>query len=133
MLEGGFWASKSAAARSSRPRRTNYAVGCTTACRVVLKKENWPVWLGEEPAEMPALKALLSPYPTDGMVCWPVSARVGNVKNNDPSLKASASQSSGHLEFRNSLRPLRARRAPRSINGSALLAGAQCLEPIERR
>jgi hypothetical protein len=23
---------------------------------------------------------------SDGMICWPVSARVGNVKNNDPSL-----------------------------------------------
>jgi putative SOS response-associated peptidase YedK len=32
------------------------------------------------------LKALLDPYPPDGMVCWPVSPRVGNVKNNDPSL-----------------------------------------------
>jgi hypothetical protein len=25
------------------------------------------------------------PYPSDEMICWPVSARVGNVKNNDPS------------------------------------------------
>jgi putative SOS response-associated peptidase YedK len=32
------------------------------------------------------LKALLSPYPSEEMICWPVSARVGNVKNNDPSL-----------------------------------------------
>jgi hypothetical protein len=32
------------------------------------------------------LKALLAPYPSDGMICWPVSPRVGNVKNNDPSL-----------------------------------------------
>jgi putative SOS response-associated peptidase YedK len=24
--------------------------------------------------------------PSDEMICWPVSARVGNVKNNDPSL-----------------------------------------------
>jgi hypothetical protein len=32
------------------------------------------------------LKALLAPYPSDEMICWPVSARVGNVKNNDPSL-----------------------------------------------
>jgi putative SOS response-associated peptidase YedK len=29
---------------------------------------------------------LLAPYPAEGMTCWPVSARVGNVKNNDPSL-----------------------------------------------
>jgi hypothetical protein len=32
------------------------------------------------------LKALLAPYPSEGMTCWPVSPRVGNVKNNDPSL-----------------------------------------------
>jgi putative SOS response-associated peptidase YedK len=32
------------------------------------------------------LKALLAPYPSAEMTCWPVSARVGNVKNNDPSL-----------------------------------------------
>jgi putative SOS response-associated peptidase YedK len=32
------------------------------------------------------LKALLAPYPSKEMVAWPVSPRVGNVKNNDPSL-----------------------------------------------
>jgi len=29
---------------------------------------------------------LLAPCPSDEMICWPVSVRVGNVKNNDPSL-----------------------------------------------
>jgi putative SOS response-associated peptidase YedK len=29
---------------------------------------------------------LLAPYPADEMTCWPVSQRVGNVKNNDPAL-----------------------------------------------
>ena len=53
---------------------------------VVLAPEAWPVWLGEEPADVPELKALLAPYPSDEMVAWPVSARVGNVKNNDSSL-----------------------------------------------
>jgi putative SOS response-associated peptidase YedK len=53
---------------------------------VVLKPEAWPMWLGEEPADPADLKALLAPYPSDDMICWPVSARVGNVKNNDPSL-----------------------------------------------
>lgn len=53
---------------------------------VVLKPAVWPVWLGEEPADVPHLKAMLAPYPADEMMCWPVSARVGNVKNNDPSL-----------------------------------------------
>jgi putative SOS response-associated peptidase YedK len=32
------------------------------------------------------LKSLLAPYPSAGLTCWPVSARVGNVKNNDPTL-----------------------------------------------
>jgi putative SOS response-associated peptidase YedK len=49
-----------------------------------------PVVLGprlrEEPADPRQLKALLAPYPSEEMTCWPVSPRVGNVKNNDPSL-----------------------------------------------
>jgi putative SOS response-associated peptidase YedK len=50
---------------------------------VVLKPEAWPQWLSEEPAGLPHLKALLAtPYPAGGMICSPVSARVGNVKNN---------------------------------------------------
>ena len=53
---------------------------------VVLKPETWRVWLGEEPADASAVQALLAPFPSDEMTCWPVSARVGNVKNNDPSL-----------------------------------------------
>jgi putative SOS response-associated peptidase YedK len=32
------------------------------------------------------LKASLAPYLSDEMICWPVSPRVGNVKNNDPNL-----------------------------------------------
>ena len=53
---------------------------------VVLKPDVWPVWLGEAPAEVPQLKALLAPYPADDMICWPVTPRVGSVKNNDASL-----------------------------------------------
>jgi len=53
---------------------------------VVLEPAAWPAWLGEEPMDLPRLKALLAPYPSDDMICWPVSTRVGNVKNNDPSL-----------------------------------------------
>jgi putative SOS response-associated peptidase YedK len=53
---------------------------------VVLGPETWPAWLGEEPADARQLKAMLAPYPSDGMVFWPVSQRVGNVENNDPSL-----------------------------------------------
>ena len=53
---------------------------------VILGPENWPLWLGETPANPARLKALLVPYPADDMVIWPVDRRVGNVKNNDPSL-----------------------------------------------
>ena len=44
---------------------------------VVLDPETWPAWLGEEPGDARRLKAMLA---------WPVSPRVGNVKNNDLSL-----------------------------------------------
>ena len=48
--------------------------------------ETWPAWLAEEPADARQLKAMLAPYPSEKMTCWPVSPRVGSVKNNDPSL-----------------------------------------------
>ena len=32
------------------------------------------------------IKAMLAPYPSEEMTCWPVSPRVSNIKNNDPSL-----------------------------------------------
>jgi putative SOS response-associated peptidase YedK len=53
---------------------------------VVLGPETWSAWLGEEPADVHELKAMLAPYPSEEMTCWPVSSRVGNVKNNDPRL-----------------------------------------------
>jgi putative SOS response-associated peptidase YedK len=53
---------------------------------VILNPDAWPVWLGEEPADDPQLTSLLAPYPSDEMICWPVSGRVGNVGNNDPGL-----------------------------------------------
>jgi putative SOS response-associated peptidase YedK len=53
---------------------------------VVLAPDAWPAWLGEEPADPSELKVLFAPYPSEAMTCWPVSPRVGNVKNNDPSL-----------------------------------------------
>jgi putative SOS response-associated peptidase YedK len=37
---------------------------------VVLAPENWPVWLGEEPADPSQVKELLAPYPAEGMTCW---------------------------------------------------------------
>jgi hypothetical protein len=40
--------------------------------------EGWQTW--DAPPGKPKW------YPSDEMMCWPVSARVGNIKNNDPSL-----------------------------------------------
>jgi putative SOS response-associated peptidase YedK len=51
---------------------------------VILSQQNWPAWLGEERADPACLKAILALYPSEEMTCWPVSPRVGNVKNNDP-------------------------------------------------
>jgi len=54
---------------------------------VILAPKAWPAWLGEEGTRRrSAAESLLAPYPSDGMICWPVSPRVGNVKNNDSSL-----------------------------------------------
>jgi putative SOS response-associated peptidase YedK len=53
---------------------------------VILAEADWPTWLGENPASPPDIKALLRPYPADDMQAWPVSQRVGNVRNNDPEL-----------------------------------------------
>jgi len=44
------------------------------------------VWLSEKPAHQCQLKSFPAPYPSEKMICWPVSVRVGNVKNTDPSL-----------------------------------------------
>jgi len=51
---------------------------------VVLKPQAWPAWLGEQPATERDLKAMLAPSPSEDMVCWPVSQRVGNVKTTIP-------------------------------------------------
>ena len=53
---------------------------------VILAPNNWPAWLGEEPAAAEELKALLRPYPAEDMVVWPVDKRVGNANNKDSSL-----------------------------------------------
>jgi len=39
----------------------------------------------ETGAPMPT-QILSRAYPSEKMICWPVSVRVGNVKNTDPSL-----------------------------------------------
>jgi putative SOS response-associated peptidase YedK len=53
---------------------------------VILAASDWPIWLGETPANDDAVKALLRPCPSDDLTMWPVDKRVGNVRNNDKSL-----------------------------------------------
>jgi putative SOS response-associated peptidase YedK len=52
----------------------------------ILAPEHWDKWLGEELQIPDQLKALLKPFPSDRMACWPVSKSVGNVANDEPSL-----------------------------------------------
>jgi putative SOS response-associated peptidase YedK len=53
---------------------------------VVLPRESWRRWLGEDRTETDELQALLRPYPAEAMRAYPVAARVGNVRNNDAEL-----------------------------------------------
>jgi putative SOS response-associated peptidase YedK len=53
---------------------------------VILDPADWPLWLGEVAAEPARLQALLRPCPPERLALWPVSPRVGNVRNNDPAL-----------------------------------------------
>ena len=53
---------------------------------VILPREAWDCWLGEEDVTADELLALLRPYPAELMDAYPVAARVRNERNNDPDL-----------------------------------------------
>jgi putative SOS response-associated peptidase YedK len=53
---------------------------------VILPRTAWRRWLGEDRAEADELLALLRPYPSEAMRAYPVSPRVGNVRNSGPEL-----------------------------------------------
>jgi putative SOS response-associated peptidase YedK len=56
---------------------------------VILPREAWPLWLGEEEPDGPeALLALLRPLPGERLAAWPVSSRVNRVAENDAGLLA---------------------------------------------
>ena len=55
---------------------------------VILEPRDYSRWLEPAPAERLPVD-LLRPFPAEQMVSWPVSERVGNVRNNDPDLLAS--------------------------------------------
>jgi putative SOS response-associated peptidase YedK len=56
----------------------------------LLTPDCWAAWLGE--ASGNDLKCMLKPYPDRGMTFWPVTRRVGNVRNDDPDLFAPLSE-----------------------------------------
>jgi hypothetical protein len=66
-----------------RPRHFCFVVDQPAPCMEIGKKAPR---LANQTPEPCVLKALLAPLPSEGMTCWPVGARVGNVKNNDTSL-----------------------------------------------
>jgi putative SOS response-associated peptidase YedK len=53
---------------------------------VILPREAWGAWLGEEEAPAERLLALLRPCPPEWLACWPVSKRANKVSENDASL-----------------------------------------------
>ncbi len=53
---------------------------------VILPREAWSAWLGEEPAAEADLLALLRPFPGERLKVWPVSPRVGRVAEDDDGL-----------------------------------------------
>lgn len=53
---------------------------------VILDPEAHEAWLDPEAADLQALKALLRPYPPQRLAWWPVSTRVNNPRQDDPSL-----------------------------------------------
>jgi putative SOS response-associated peptidase YedK len=53
---------------------------------VILPRETWRRWLGEDEASTEELLSLLRPFPAELMRAYPVGARVGSVRNNDAEL-----------------------------------------------
>lgn len=53
---------------------------------VILDAADWPAWLGQQAVDRTALMAMMRPFPEARMRAWRVSDRVGNIRNDDPSL-----------------------------------------------
>jgi putative SOS response-associated peptidase YedK len=53
----------------------------------VIRAENdWPKWLGEEPASEQELLGLLKPCLDEALKIWPIDKMVGNIRNNGSQL-----------------------------------------------
>jgi putative SOS response-associated peptidase YedK len=64
---------------------------------VMLARENWSTWLGDTNASPDQLQELFKPFPATRMRAWPVTARVGNVKNDDAELVQPLTELVGEL------------------------------------
>jgi putative SOS response-associated peptidase YedK len=53
---------------------------------VILRPENFALWLGEEPADPPALQAACEPFPADLMRAYQISTRVNSPRNDDAAI-----------------------------------------------
>lgn len=53
---------------------------------VILEPDGYAKWLGEQPATNDELRALLKPYSAKRMDAFKIGPRIGNVKNDEPSL-----------------------------------------------
>jgi putative SOS response-associated peptidase YedK len=66
---------------------------------VILEPRDYECWLdaGEPGVEARPPVELLRPFPAEKMIAWPVSDRVGNVRNNDPQLLEEDDPTAGML------------------------------------
>ena len=53
---------------------------------MILPRDAWRRWLGEDEAGVDDLCGMLRPFPAELMGAYPVERRVGNVCNNDADL-----------------------------------------------
>jgi putative SOS response-associated peptidase YedK len=53
---------------------------------VILPEESWDEWLDRENTDVDALTKLMTVYPSDRMVEYPVSTLVNNVRNDSADL-----------------------------------------------
>ena len=53
---------------------------------VILKPEDYPLWLGPAITQAQTIKPLLQPYPAEEMTAWRVNTGVNNSKQEGPEL-----------------------------------------------
>jgi len=56
--------------------------------QVILPRDAWCRWLGEDEAGVDDLLGMLRPFPAELMLAYPVAKQVGSVRSNEPDLLA---------------------------------------------